>query len=205
VNLPDKWRASFEARHFLFVEKMKHRGLLAISIALSLCAHLVFIFSFTVDSAPAVVLKKLKVSFAPTKKPIVGRPARTTVPSPMPAPPSSDNVLVSPSVEIEAHPTNRIVFGSDALDNPLQLTNDLELDPEEKYPADLTGRAELNLLIANDGSVRWVAVEQSDLTDAVLKPLIEKFQNAKFSPPVVGGLPTWVLIRVEINVGSGGL
>jgi hypothetical protein len=99
-------------------------------------------------------------------------------------------------------PSKTVLIGSESLDMPLQLENDLNIEALEDLSTDTSGKAELNLLVAEDGKVRWITVESNELPELVLNQLVGKFQKAQFSPPKASGLPTWVLIRMEISVGS---
>lgn len=97
---------------------------------------------------------------------------------------------------------DRIVFGSEALDRPLNLQTELVLEPAETFPNTVSGRIELNLLIGEEGNILWIGTEYSDVDLTTLQFITERFSKARFSKPTVAGLASKVMIRVEILVGA---
>lgn len=95
-----------------------------------------------------------------------------------------------------------VVLGSETLDTPLTLTEELGLEPEGGYPENLSGQLKLDLLINEQGRVIWTGKVSSNLDETVIEFITEKFANAEFSKPTLEGRATKVLIRVEIVLGA---
>lgn len=108
---------------------------------------------------------------------------------------TSDPRLLSPSLP-------GLLAASNDLDEPLTVKGEINLEPDNDYPDELAGRADLNLLIGEDGSVRWIGVEYSELESTVLQPIVDKFMKAQFSRPTVAGIPRLAMIRIEVVIGA---
>lgn len=96
----------------------------------------------------------------------------------------------------------RVALGSNELDSPLILAEELALEPDGGYPAELEGKVRLDLLISEQGEVVWIGMASSDINASALQFIVGKFSNAKFSIPRLRGQPTKVLIQIEILIGA---
>ena len=94
-----------------------------------------------------------------------------------------------------------LAYGSDELDEPVRLENDKGLEIPDGIPDQITGHVEISLLIWHDGIVRWIGVNDTDLSDEVIQPIMNQFRTNQFTRPTIAGLPTSVIIRVEIKIG----
>jgi hypothetical protein len=94
-----------------------------------------------------------------------------------------------------------IAHGSDELDEPLSVESGNEIELPDSISDQISGRAEISLLIGHDGFVRWIGVASTDLSNEDLQPIIDQFRTKQFTRPTIAGLPTNVIIRVEIKIG----
>jgi len=99
-------------------------------------------------------------------------------------------------------PPLMIAHGSDELDEPLSVESGKEIEIPDGISDQFSGRAEISLLVGHDGFVRWIGVASTDLSDEALQPIIEQFRTTQFTRPTIAGLPTNVIIRVEIKIES---
>ena len=94
-----------------------------------------------------------------------------------------------------------IAHGSDELDEPVSLESGNEIEIPDGISDQISGRAEISLLIGHDGLVRWIGLTSTALSDEELQPIIERFRTTQFKRPTIAGRPTSVIIRVEIEIG----
>lgn len=99
----------------------------------------------------------------------------------------------------ESYPI-KTVFGSKSLDLPLTPLSPLGLEPSGGYSHNVKGHTILGLLIDEMGIVRWLAVDDSNLTQEINDRISRSFTQLQFVPPKQHGMPVRVLMRIEVRI-----
>lgn len=109
--------------------------------------------------------------------------------------------MASPDTDVvRAHELRKALRLSSELDRELVAIAVPDLEPDYGFANDAGGRIILNLLVAGDGSVRWVYVESSEADPSVTEYIARMFQFGRFESPTFLGVPVMAFTKVEVMV-----
>ena len=94
----------------------------------------------------------------------------------------------------------KTIFGSKSLDLPLTPSPPPELEPPGGYSHNVRGSATLGLLIDENGIVRWLAVNESNLSPEINTHIAQSFAEVQFTPPTQRGKPVRVFLEIEVRI-----
>lgn len=75
-------------------------------------------------------------------------------------------------------------------------------DIASEYRPDVSGRAEVAMLISHSDKVTWATIDDSDLEEAMQGKILDHVVRARFYPGIARNLPVSTFLKIEVNLAK---